>query len=569
MLSDEEFHQRRAEALKRILESKARKKLIVAGPGTGKTYTFQQVLVPVAGRGLAMTFLLGLVRDLKDAIGADADVYSFHGFARRLLHQIDGTGVSHGVHYYPPLTRLLLEDLRIVEGATVDALALGGLFRNLAENEPFLIRALSCGSYYDAVSFDDAVFRVLRAMRADERRVPVYPQIVVDEFQDFCPLEVEFVRQLAKKSPILIVGDDDQALYAFRDATPDAIRELATNEEYELFELPYCTRCTQVIVDATHTVVARARALHLLDRRLDKPYDCFLPEKRHDSANYPKIIHARCSIQTNRAPYMGQYIEGRIRDISDAEIEESRSNNYPTVLIIGPNPFLTQIGSYLRGRFNNIATSSSDAPELSLLDAYRFLAHDADSNLGWRILLQLLRPGNWEAPVRRALANDERLCSLLPQAFINDQLEIVELLKRLDAEAPLSNNELEVFATALGVDPMNVGEILNPSAPTERQLDLAEPTIMLTSLLGSKGLQAAHVFIVGVNQGHFPRRAVPTNAEVCQLLVALTRTSKSCTLVSTGRLAQEWLTDSSFVRWLEPHIETVTVNRQYFSAQAD
>jgi superfamily I DNA/RNA helicase len=98
MLSDEEFHDRREEALRRILESDARQKLIVAGPGTGKTYTFQQVLAAIEDRGLAMTFLLGLVKDLDEAIGADTDVYSFHGFARRLLHQIDGTGVTRGVH---------------------------------------------------------------------------------------------------------------------------------------------------------------------------------------------------------------------------------------------------------------------------------------------------------------------------------------------------------------------------------------------------------------------------------------------------------------------------------------
>lgn len=96
MLSDAEFYRRRAYALRQILESDAPRKLIVAGPGTGKTYTFQQVLTAIGERGLAMTFLLGLVRDLEDAIGADTDVYSFHGFARRLLHQLDGTGVSRG-----------------------------------------------------------------------------------------------------------------------------------------------------------------------------------------------------------------------------------------------------------------------------------------------------------------------------------------------------------------------------------------------------------------------------------------------------------------------------------------
>jgi len=569
MLSDKEFYDRRAEALRRILESDARQKLIVAGPGTGKTYTFQQVLAAIEGRGLAMTFLLGLVKDLDEAIGADTDVYSFHGFARRLLHQIDGTGVTRGVHYYPPLTQLFLEDLRIVDGVTLDALSLGGLFRNLEVDDPFMGRALSSGAYYDAVSFDDAVYRVFRAMEADISRIPLYPQIVIDEFQDFCPLEVEFVRQLARRSPILIVGDDDQALYAFRDATPDAIRDLASDEEFERFELPYCTRCTQVVVDATHTVVARAQAVGLLDGRLDKPYECFIPEKRQDSAEYPKIVHAHCSTQTNSAPYMGRYIEGRIREVSRADIDESRAKKYPTVLIIGPNPFLGQIERYLRDKFTNIMTSSSNGPELSLLDGYRLLLQDEYSNLAWRILLQLLQPGDWEAIVRRALTNEEMLRLLLPEAFVGSQLEVVELLRRLEAEEPLSSAEQEKLAAALGVDVANLAEFLDPPSPEATDADADGPTIMLTSLMGSKGLQAAHVFVIGVNQGHFPRSTNPTNAEVCQLLVALTRTRKSCTLVSTGRLGAERLGDSDFVEWLAPHTETVVVNRQYFNVPMD
>jgi len=106
----------RSAAVDAVLNSRARLKLIVAGPGTGKTYTFQKLLERTEGRGIAMTFLVGLVRDLESALGDSADVYSFHGFARRLLHHIDGTGVTRGAHYYPPLALLYVEDIRILDG---------------------------------------------------------------------------------------------------------------------------------------------------------------------------------------------------------------------------------------------------------------------------------------------------------------------------------------------------------------------------------------------------------------------------------------------------------------------
>ena len=39
----DDFEQKRAEATTKILDSTAEKKLIVAGPGTGKSYLFEQI----------------------------------------------------------------------------------------------------------------------------------------------------------------------------------------------------------------------------------------------------------------------------------------------------------------------------------------------------------------------------------------------------------------------------------------------------------------------------------------------------------------------------------------------
>ena len=192
----------------------------------------------------------------------------FTRFARRLLHQISGTGVSRAVNFYPPLVDLMTEDLRILDGVSVQPSQLSGLFRRLLDGDAQLIRALGCGEYYDAVSYDDAVFRVLRAIEDDPSRIPSYDQMVVDEYQDFCDLEVAFIGVLATRIPTLIAGDDDQALYAFRDASSAAIRALATDNACLRFELPYCTRCTEVIVAATHRVVACARAVGLLQGRI-------------------------------------------------------------------------------------------------------------------------------------------------------------------------------------------------------------------------------------------------------------------------------------------------------------
>jgi superfamily II DNA or RNA helicase len=78
MPSDDELQAGRSAALEAILASGARLKLIVAGPGTGKTYTFQSIVNQTEGRCLVITFLQVLVKDLETKFGDSADVCSFH-----------------------------------------------------------------------------------------------------------------------------------------------------------------------------------------------------------------------------------------------------------------------------------------------------------------------------------------------------------------------------------------------------------------------------------------------------------------------------------------------------------
>ena len=107
------------------------------------------------------------------------------------------------------------------------------------------------------------------------------------------------------------------------------------------------------------------------------------------------------------------------------------------------------------------------------------------------------------------------------------------------------------------------GDLLEDSENVDGQAG-HEPSIICTSLTGSKGLSAGHVFIVGINNGHFPRDpdAIP-DQEVCQFLVGLSRTRKACHLVSVRRYGAGWLDKSRFADWIEQHLEEVKVDKAY------
>jgi hypothetical protein len=562
--TDAEMDRERTEALASILDCENRLQVVVAGPGTGKTYTFKQLLSARGGKGLALTFLNVLAADLDESLQGLASSYSFHGFARHILHQQKVTGLTTDFSYYPPLACIYVEDLAVLDGVTLDALSLGALFRALADTSPLLTRTLAAGSYYDAVSHDDSVYRLLRHLESRPDKVPVYNQVVVDEYQDFCPLEVAVIKVLAQASPVLIAGDDDQALYAFRDASPEPIRSLAVHPDYERFELPYCTRCTAVLVAATHTVVTQAQTAGLLDGRLDKRYECYMPGKRAESAQYPQILHAHTTVQNKKAPYLGRYIEARIRNLSPEDIAESHAEGWPTVMIIAPNPFKKQVEEYLKPLFPQMESALKIDSEPDLLDGYRRLVDDANSRLGWRILVHCLLPDGWEDIIRRCLDGGEEISDALDPTFRAQHLEIADLLRRWLADETLEADELDDLASALEVTPVGLADRINPPIEPAPEVDTTEPSIIVTSLMGSKGLQAGHVFVVGFNEGHFPHdNSSPTNEEVCQLLVALTRGRKSCTVMSTGRLGAKPLARSVFLTWLQPHLSPIYVNKTF------
>jgi len=80
-------------AVARVLASQSRKKLVVAGPGAGKTALFQKLLDEADGdssRRLVLTFINNLKSDLDRSLGDAAEVFTLHGYCQHLLHRYAG-----------------------------------------------------------------------------------------------------------------------------------------------------------------------------------------------------------------------------------------------------------------------------------------------------------------------------------------------------------------------------------------------------------------------------------------------------------------------------------------------
>jgi superfamily I DNA/RNA helicase len=580
-----------------IVRSPHRRRVIVAGPGTGKSHTFKQALRQRGSGGLALTFLRRLARDLEKALAGEADSYTFHGFAKYRMKLTTPDGLTTGYSIYPPLMEIAVWDLGVLGVHKVPPGVGPGAFRKLQLSVESKVqqldfdsgipdRLLELGNYYDAAAFPDLVLRMYLDQDAHPDHIPRYPLVVVDEYQDFSPLEAAIIDQLGKESDLLIAGDDDQALYTFREATPDAIRELAVKKDSERHALPFCSRCTTVIVEAVRSTIAKATSLGLLNGRLDKPFRDFPPTKGADSAAHPKVFDVRCTSET----YIKRYVAAKIAEIPPEDTLEAARDEYPTVLVIGPKPFLNNVADHLREIYPEADFQPSNDLNIQRADGYRFLLEDSESNLGWRILLHLFEPSGWEEAVREGLTSGRPLASLIPTEFRAQHLAVADLLGR-GWEGTLPTEDLDALAAALNVKADSLDALLGiarEATITEVEEGEAEaavvlgpgkgaepsegdepdsgaspaPTIMFTSLPGAKGLSAGHVFVVGCSNGHFPRAEMPTDVEVCEFIVALSRTRKVCHLVSSSWLGGTRLEPSTFLSWIrDQKTRPIWINR--------
>lgn len=535
-LSAEEIELR--SAIDKIMESDSPKKLVIAGPGTGKTTLFKRILESVPGgedQRLVLTFINNLRDDLAKDLEGLARALTLHSYCMGLLYKYDSLreGLSDHFRCCPGLAHLVAKDWELITPDKAPQFV--GEMRSLAE-ENHLDFYLARANYYDAVDFDDSVYRAYVGLASGAAAVDAYELVLIDEYQDFNAMEASVIRLLGTHSPLVIAGDDDQALYSqLRDASWDYIRELSLDDEFEVFELPFCMRCPKVVVEAVNDIIKKARELHRLEGRIDKPYKHFPPAKGEDSAKYPKILDVRTSVQKKACNYMGRYVAEAIAEIPQDEIEAAVQGGYPAALVIVAKPYREQIIEYLEGAGFTVDTKSDAESGIDRVAGLSILKQDEASNLGWRIVLGADRPTFSAEVIRRVIESGERLVDLIPEEYRNEIL----------AEVASQPEE--------------------PEEEPETEVD--HLSVKVTSFEGAKGLSAQHVFIAGLHDGEIPHdSSAIQDLEICKFVVGLTRTRKSCTLIHTGRFGASRKQPSIFISWIDSsRIESCAVNKDTWS----
>ncbi|WP_224366701.1 UvrD-helicase domain-containing protein [Hyalangium versicolor] len=103
--------------------------------------------------------------------------------------------------------------------------------------------------------------------------------LIVDEFQDLNPCDLEFVDHLVEAGvPTFIAGDDDQSIYSFRYASPQGIQTFDTKyPSARTHRLDACFRCTPSILATATTVLSRNLSPQRIPKALRSLYATATP----------------------------------------------------------------------------------------------------------------------------------------------------------------------------------------------------------------------------------------------------------------------------------------------------
>ena len=115
----------------------------------------------------------------------------------------------------------------------------------------------------NAMDFGDLLFNAVRLLKEHAQVLNYYRNhlhfILVDEYQDTNEVQYEFVRLLSEpRHNILVVGDDDQSIYAFRGATIKNILEFEHDfPNTKVVKLEQNYRSTGNILDVANSVIEK------------------------------------------------------------------------------------------------------------------------------------------------------------------------------------------------------------------------------------------------------------------------------------------------------------------------
>lgn len=274
-----------------IVSSSSSPTLVLAGPGSGKTYMMSDRVKRLLEAGVPKERITVLAFGVDAAVSMkqkltdkESDFRLRHedlpridtihalGFeiVREKLRQFGLRRNGLAVQSNDLVKKLLFRDAALVSGLTEadGEVAREAKAREMVSTTDDRIELKICKAYWsimskcNAIDFDDQVLFACDVLERDASILGRFQDgchhLLVDEYQDINAAQCELIAKLSRKAPkgLFVVGDDAQSIYAFRGATPAFILKFADWYECaQTFPLAQSRRCPKCIMEPSFEVL--------------------------------------------------------------------------------------------------------------------------------------------------------------------------------------------------------------------------------------------------------------------------------------------------------------------------
>lgn len=572
---------------------------VIAGPGTGKTFSLKHRLARYLEEGvdptriLLVTFTRVAAQDLADAIdemkieGANNVIKgTLHSFCNSVLRD---NYVNKLTNRVPRMLidfekKFLIQDLSNKDFGDLNNRnerlnAFEAAWARRQDEEPgwphnqieqqFNNALENWLAFHQAMLLGELVPRTLNFLRNNPQNeiFQRFEHIFIDEYQDLNKAEQRLLDLLGENSIITVIGDEDQSIYeTLKYAHPEGISQFHQSHN-ETFDIPIeeCRRCPSIVVDIANDFIRNNE--NRSDRKL-------LPRSEN-----PEGIVIIAQWKT---------IEDEISGIIDYSTEKIRNNEIlpGELLILSPR---RQIGYLIRDGLRNKgidAHSFFREPLLDLnpndsclckpLESYslllmlennsdfvalrcwlgfgssslrtagykRLVDYSREKSISIFNLIDLLLQNQLSLPYTNKIIERARI--LRTKLNHLENLYGWDLINNLfPKESSWSKPFRELFEERLG-DDTSISNIVNliKEQATQPELPTKTDFVRIMSLQKSKGLSADHVIITNCIQGLIPTLKETESYRFQRELeeqrrlfyVAITRTRKSLLITNSATL---------------------------------
>ncbi len=536
----------------RAVEHPGRILLIKAGPGTGKTRTLTHRIAYLIETGqampeqvLALTFTNQAAREMRERLGHLAGtksekiwVSTFHGFCFRMLKELAGPDSNFSI-----LDQDLAKDFLHQAAPDLSAAKLNQALELIRKAKMLLLEPeqvkfndefpVWLGPIYDryqkmlesesSVDFDDLILRMVKALREEDAAKKIRGRLAfvfVDEYQDLDFAQVELVKKLVgEKGTLCVIGDEDQAIYGFRGASPEFFNRFPLDfPGTEVLELKKSFRSSDSILLASSQALEKKDSL------------------RRSGIKGPNLRIIESPTERSEAEFVIAEIERLLGGTGFFSMDSARVKDGTTAEIKG---------------FSDLAVLfRTSAQAEALVEAFRragipyqLLSESPLQSKFFKTGLRLIQIISGLAGPRLAQQVPEAkdfLCEMR-EKNISDPLE---LIAKAFSFAPAVENEiaekelvkdsvLQLVRRQMGLKgigtPVEIWETLR-LAGSQDFYDPRADRVSLLTMHSAKGLEFEAVFLVGLEEGLVPHFSAKTEAELREearlFYVALTRAKK-------------------------------------------